>query len=208
MQKDKTNKTKLNLPFKGKWFVFWGGDTKELNNHHGIEPQNYAYDFCILDKAGKSYTGDTSDLNSYHCFGKDVLSPADGIVMEAVDGLMDNVPGSANNYMYPGNYLLIKHTKNEYSLLGHLKQRSLLVKEGDQVKMGQKLAQVGNSGNSTEPHLHYHIQNTPVFIKYDHGEKVQIAKSVKVFFSDLRVNGKEKARHTLERGETVQTIDI
>ena len=56
----------------------------------------------------------------------------------------------------------VQHRENEVSLLAHFKQGSIRVKAGDQVKRGQVLGLCGNSGNSSEPHIHYHLQHSPV----------------------------------------------
>ena len=62
-----------------------------------------------------------------------------------------------------GNYLLLQHSPREYSLLAHLKPGSLLVRQGESVRQGQPVAACGNSGNSSEPHLHFQLQDTPDF---------------------------------------------
>jgi len=91
-----------------------------------------------------------------------VLAPADGVVTEVVSGVRDNQPGSMNPYSAVGNAILIEHRQGEVSLLAHLKQGSIRVKAGEHVTRGQVLALCGNSGNSSEPHLHYHVQNSAV----------------------------------------------
>ena len=60
-----------------------------------------------------------------------------------------------------GNYVIIDHGNNEYSVMVHLKKNSLRVKRGDRVKQGQVIAQVGQSGLSTEPHLHFEVVSNP-----------------------------------------------
>lgn len=73
----------------------------------------------------------------YYCFGKEILAPADGIVIETIDGVRDNKPGSMNPYSAIGNAVVIKHSKNEFSVFAHLKQNSIKVKPKDKVKQGQ-----------------------------------------------------------------------
>jgi murein DD-endopeptidase MepM/ murein hydrolase activator NlpD len=89
-----------------------------------------------------------------------VVAPADGVVVVADDGVVDNVPNRAAAGNLYGNLLVIDHGTEEFTLLGHLKQGSLLVKPGDRVTAGQRLARVGNSGMSTEPHLHFQLMDT------------------------------------------------
>ena len=80
-----------------------------------------------------------------------------------------------------GNAVFIRHGKQEVSVLAHLKQGSIKVKAGDAVKKGQVLGQCGNSGNSSEPHLHYHLQDTAV---------IQDATGIKCFFERVVVEKK------------------
>lgn len=86
----------------------------------------------------------------------------------------DNEPGYLNGYWVPGNTIVIKHSKNLYSVLSHIKQNSITVKVGDEVAEGDALGQCGNSGRSSEPHLHFHLQNKA---------NILFAKGVKCFFT-------------------------
>ena len=156
------HQTPLSLPFKGKWLVFWGGDTSELNQHHSVPNQQFAFDFVIANDAGRTHKGEGKANEDYLAFGSQILAPADGVVIEAINGVRDNVPGSMNPYSAVGNAVLIQHRDNEVSVLAHFKLDSIKVKVGDKVTKGQVLGLCGNSGNSSEPHLHYHLQNTPV----------------------------------------------
>jgi murein DD-endopeptidase MepM/ murein hydrolase activator NlpD len=107
-----------------------------------------------------------------------LLAPADGVVTEVIFGVRDNVPGSMNPLSALGNAVFIQHGKHEVSVLAHLKQGSTRVKAGDKVKKGQVLGLCGNSGNSSEPHLHYHLQNTPI---------IQDATGIKCYFEGVTV---------------------
>jgi hypothetical protein len=156
------HQTQISLPVKGKWFVFWGGDTKELNQHHDTPNQRFAFDLVVVDEAGKTHKGEGKTNEDYFAFGKEIIAPADGTVIEVINGVSDNVPGSMNPYSAVGNSVLIQHRENEVSVLAHFKLDSIKVKVGDKVTKGQVIGLCGNSGNSSEPHLHYHLQNTPV----------------------------------------------
>ena len=158
----KKHETKLSLPFEGEWLVYWGGDTIELNQHHGVPNQNFAFDFVIADKAGKTHKADGAANEDYYAFGKKILAPADGVVTDVIEGVRDNVPGSMNPYSALGNAVFIRHAEHEFSILAHFKLGSIKVKVGQKVKKGQLLGLCGNSGHSSEPHLHYHLQNTPI----------------------------------------------
>lgn len=154
---------KYSLPFKEQWVVVNGGVTKEESHSWEIPTQRYAYDFIMLDEAGKSYSGDETLPTSFYCYGQDILAPADGVVVEIENGNHDSqitadrsVSCAARDIR--GNYVIIRHAKNEYSLMAHLKPDSICVSVGKQVKRGEKIAQCGNTGNSSEPHLHFQIQ--------------------------------------------------
>jgi Peptidase family M23/Protein of unknown function (DUF3887) len=179
--------TKLSLPFKGRWLVFWGGDTRALNHHHDVPNQRFAFDLLGVDEDGKTHRGDGIRNQDYCAFGRDVLAPADGTVVEVIEGVPDNTPGSMNPYSAVGNCVVIQHREDEFSVLAHFKQGSLVVKVGDKVKRGQLLGQCGNSGNSSEPHLHYHLQNSLV---------LQDGLGIKCFFQKVVVtqDGKTETR--------------
>ena len=142
--------------------VFWGGDTPELNQHHHVLNQRYAYDLIGADEKGRSYRGDRKRNEDFFAFGQEVSAPADGIVTDVMNGVRDNIPGSMNPYSALGNAVFIQHGENEVSVFAHLKQGSINIKSGDRINKGQIIGLCGNSGNSSEPHLHYHLQNTPI----------------------------------------------
>jgi hypothetical protein len=191
--------TVLRLPFAGRWQVVWGGDTKELNQHHDTPNQQYAFDFLGVDEQGQTHKGDGTQNEDFYAFGREVLAPADGVVTETIEGVRDNHPGSMNPYSGLGNAVFIQHRQGEVSVLAHFKQGSIRVKAGDQVKAGQVLGLCGNSGNSSEPHLHYHLQNTPI---------IQDAAGIKCFFDNIVViqNGKStpQGHYSPVKGDIVE----
>lgn len=172
------HKTKLSLPFKGRWLVFWGGDTRELNQHHDVPNQQFAFDFLGADENGKTNKGDGRANEDHFAFGREVLAPADGVVTDVINGVRDNVPGSMNPYSALGNAVIIEHREHEVSVLAHLKLDSIAVEVGDKVKTGQPVGLCGNSGNSSQPHLHYHLQNTDV---------IQDGTGIKCYFQKIIV---------------------
>jgi len=146
------------LPFQEDWFVFWGGDNVMVNYHYEYEDQRYAYDFFIV-KDGYTYAGDRARNESYHAFGQPLLAPADGVVVSVVDDIADNVPVGAMNEQQPlGNAVVIDHG-GEYSIVAHLQEGSPTVQAGDKVSKGQVIGLAGNSGNSSEPHLHFQVSD-------------------------------------------------
>ena len=158
-----TQETELSLPCKGRWLVGWGGDTKELNQHHDVPAQRFAFDLLGVNEKGHTHRGDGTKNEDYFCFGREIFAPADGVVVEAIDGVRDNTPSSMNPYCLVGNCVVIQHRTKEVSVLAHFQRGSVMVKAGESVKRGQLLGKCGNSGNSSEPHLHYHLQDSPIF---------------------------------------------
>jgi hypothetical protein len=173
------NETKLSLPFKGNWLVFWGGDSAEVNQHHDVPNQRFAFDFLGVDPNGNTHKDAGEANEDYFAFGRIVNAPADGNVTDVINGVRDNKPGSMNPFSALGNAVFIQHHQNEVSVLAHLKLDSITVKVGDRVKKGQVIALCGNSGNSSEPHLHYHLQNTPI---------IQDGTGIKCFFDKVAVS--------------------
>jgi len=154
------NKTSLILPFKGEWLIFWGGDTPEQNYHQAVAIQRNAFDILKVDENGNSFKGDGKKNEDYYAFGQEIVAPADGVVTDVVTGVADNVPGRMNPLSAVGNMVMIRHANGEVSVFAHLKFGSTLVKVGDTVKKGQTIGLCGNSGNSSEAHLHYQLQET------------------------------------------------
>lgn len=159
---DYKTRAPLRLPFDGTWTVGWGGRTLEENQHVVVRDQRFAYDFLVKQN-GATHRGDGKSNGDYFCYGQELLAPAAGRIITAVDGIADNVPGVMDPDHLAGNYVIIDHGSGEFSLLAHLQPRSLAVKEGENVTTGQLLGLCGNSGNSSEPHLHYQLQDGPKF---------------------------------------------
>ncbi|WP_338765614.1 DUF3887 domain-containing protein [Bernardetia sp. ABR2-2B] len=190
------NQTKLILPFKEEWTVFWGGDTKELNYHVDNEAQKYAFDIIIKDEKGSSHKTDGSTNEDYYAFGKELIAPCDAEVVLVVDGIKDNIPGEMNPIYVPGNTVVLKTANNEYLFFAHFKQHSIVVKQGQKIKQGELLGLCGNSGNSSEPHLHFHIQND---------EDINKSTGAKCYFDNLIVNEKEINDYSPIKGDKIKS---
>ncbi|HVX58453.1 MAG TPA: M23 family metallopeptidase [Candidatus Saccharimonadales bacterium] len=215
------HKTKLRLPFAGQWLVMNGGDTREVNHHSGIRPQNFAFDFTIIDDSGHDHKSDGKKCKDYYAFGRPILAPADGAIVETVDGVRDNEPGFGNYLAGAGNFIIIKHRPDEFSFIAHLKQGSVKVKSGESVKAGQKLGECGNSGQSFAPHLHYHLQDSILFDQYKviYADKDRrkapfpttldieqyVAGGIKAHFTDIKLadEPQPKKLYSPVRGEVV-----
>jgi murein DD-endopeptidase MepM/ murein hydrolase activator NlpD len=191
------NITKLSLPFKDEWTVLWGGDTKEQNYHVESEAQKNAFDIMIFDDKGKTHRTDGKTNEDYYAFGKQFFAPCAGEIVLVVDGIKDNKPGIMNPMFLTGNTVIIKTANKEYLLFAHFKQHSILVKQGQQVKQGDPLGQCGNSGNSSEAHGHFHIQNT---------EEMAIATGVKCYFDKIMVNGQLKTDYSPVQKDKIKNL--
>ncbi|MFO0574323.1 MAG: peptidoglycan DD-metalloendopeptidase family protein [Polyangia bacterium] len=157
-------RTRLQLPFTGTWTV--SNATPGAGNGHYLNAnQRFAIDFFVtqeVDGKRKSYRDSGKQNADYFAFGQEVLAPADGTVLYAVDGVPDNSPGHVDVYYRLGNSVVLSIGQGEYVYLCHLMQGSLQVKPGDHVVRGQVVARVGNSGNSTAPHLHFQLTDGPL----------------------------------------------
>ncbi|MDB5098205.1 MAG: Peptidase [Cyanobacteria bacterium RYN_339] len=153
-------KTSLRLPFTGRWTVFWGGRTVEENYHAAYRDQRYALDLEIMQD-GATHAGDGKRNEQYYCFHQPIVAPAAAQVVEALDGLPDNPPGVMDPKNAAGNHVLLDFGNGEYALLAHLSKGSVRVKAGQAVQAGDRLGLCGNSGNTSEPHLHFHVQDGP-----------------------------------------------
>jgi urea transporter len=147
----------VSLPFMGEWTV-----SQAENGEYTHQGEwKYAWDFVIINPSGKQYSGSGDYPKDYYCYDKNVIAPAEGIVVEVIDGIEDNVIGEVNLLHNWGNSVVIKHTEYLYSQLSHLKKGTLKVKKGDFVQQGDILGRCGNSGRSPYPHLHFQMQATP-----------------------------------------------
>jgi murein DD-endopeptidase MepM/ murein hydrolase activator NlpD len=190
----KRNITHLEFPAKGEWTIIWGGDTKELNYHVESKAQKNAFDILIKGDSNKSYQTNGKTNEDYYAFGKQLNAPCNAEVVLVVDGIKDNIPGEMNPIYVPGNTVILKTSKNEFLFFAHFKQHSIVVKQGQKLQKGQLLGLCGNSGNSSEPHIHFHIQDT---------ENMMTATGIKCYFEKLMVNGFQKTDYSPIQNEKI-----
>lgn len=188
------NKTPMSLPFKGRWYVNAGGDTKEQNIHIGALAQRRAFDLVVRGADGKTYRTNGERNEDYLAFGREILAPCAGTVVFAIDGIHDNVPGDMNRMYIPGNSVVLQAAGGEYLFFAHFKQGTVRVQRGQQVAKGTVLGLCGNSGNSSEPHLHFHLQDGP---------DINTAVGMKCYFEQLKVNGVLKRDYSPVKDEAV-----
>ena len=158
------------LPFEGEWLVMGGGITPETSHSWDLLSQRYAYDFVIADATGRRHRMNGSRKEHYHCYGEPVLAPADGVVVSVQDQVRDT-PWVGTGWVdwlcrdFGGNSVTIRHAEREWSYLAHLIPGSITVGPGEGVRHGQVIGRCGHSGHSTEPHLHFQVQDHPDFFQ-------------------------------------------
>lgn len=138
----------------------------KLNNS-----QRFAIDWMRTNDQGYFYTGDQTKNESYLGYGSPVYAVADGTVTSTLDTLEANVPGSLppssslTVETIDGNHIIMDLGGGVYAMYAHFMKGSLLVKPGDRVKKGQQIAKLGNTGNSSAPHLHFQLMNGPSILE-------------------------------------------
>ncbi|GAB3031669.1 M23 family metallopeptidase [Bowmanella dokdonensis] len=153
----------------GHYLIAHGGSSPVVNAHlktldQAVERfrpwrgQSKALDIFKITPFGFHKTGwQPSNPARYRTFGVPVLSPCNGEVALLADGIRDmTVPQMDRDHM-AGNYVAID-CGDFFVILAHLRQGSIVVETADKVKTGDLLGQMGNSGNSSQPHLHLHAQ--------------------------------------------------
>jgi len=175
-------KNKYIFPLRGNWYVGYGASFH--TGHRWAIPEEFALDIAKIGESGLSHKGDGTRFDDYYAYGADVLAAADGRVIGAVSDHPEDPsamqrPNETQVAYFArlqkeqgerlakgltaitGNYVMIDHGKNEYSLYAHLQPGSVRVHAGDQVQAGDMIGKLGSSGNSTEPHLHFHVCDKP-----------------------------------------------
>lgn len=167
------NPVGISSPLKGDGWLAANGPANGSGHRRALIPvggnahiaQRFAIDWVQLRDEGGTFTGDQLDNKNYRCYGSDVMAVADAEVVTVKDGIPQNVPG-VNSRAVPitletvgGNHVILDLGAGHFAFYAHLQPGKIRVKTGDHVKRGQVLAALGNSGNSTEPHLHFHICN-------------------------------------------------
>jgi hypothetical protein len=188
----------LALPFRGQWLVFWGGDTLAVNQHVTHKSQRRAADLVQVGADKKTHSGDGKKNSDYLAYGEEILAAADGKVETMIDGVPENEPGVLNPYFATGNTVILRHDDRTFSVYAHLQPGKLRVKKGQAVKRGAVLGLCGNSGNSSEPHLHFQLQD---------GARFDQSFGVEAVFQKVPVtrNGKteESASYTFLKGDLI-----
>lgn len=160
----------VEFPFRnGIFYMSQAGSSPGMNGHMAVGMENsvfrgqtWALDIVQLNRFGARAGGIyPDDPEHYFIFGTPVYSPCDGMVNSIENDLPDLNPPERDRENLAGNYVQIKCDSGFYIILAHLKQGSLEVTEGDILSVDSFLGLIGNSGNTTEPHLHIHAQTGP-----------------------------------------------
>ena len=186
------------LPFDGVWFVANGGATPKTSHSWDILGQRFALDFVQVNDFFRTHTGRGTKAEEYFCYGREIHAAADGSVV-AVEGRVRQAflgwglcDFTARSFV--GNHVLVKHAEGEFALYAHLVRGSITVVPGDCVERGQILGLCGHTGNSTEPHLHFHLQDSADLFR---------GMGLPVRFSHLLVDGQAGTGVLLRAGNRV-----
>ena len=170
------------FPLRGVWYAGYGASFH--TGHRWAVPEEFALDIAKVGESGLSHKGDGTRFDDYYAYGADVLAAADGRVTSVANDQQEDPsamqrPNETQEAYFArlqkeqgerlakgltaitGNFVMIDHGKNEYSLYAHLQPGSVGIRVGDQVKAGDVIGKLGSSGNSTEPHLHFHVCDKP-----------------------------------------------
>lgn len=203
---EKINYAVLSKPFNGNNWYAANGPSNMSGHRRAVLVMNgapyigqrYAIDWVKIGANHQTYEGDVSKNENYFAYNEDVLAVGDGKVVKVVDGIPENTPGDNSRavVMTPhtlgGNQVALDLGGGMYALYAHLIPGSIKVKEGDFVKRGQVLAKLGNSGNSTEAHLHLQISDQPDFIA---------AEGVPYVFAAAKVHKTESSESEIGLGK-------
>jgi len=173
------------LPLDGPVTIGWGGATP-TNNYHVIAPdQRWAYDLVVTEE-GKTYRGEGRTLDDFYIYGRPLLAAADGTVLTVVNDQSESKIGGAGKVKNAGgNQVIIEVAEKEFLFLCHLQPGTINFKPGDKIVAGDEVGRVGNSGNSSEPHIHIHLQDSPK----DHS-----GEGIPLYFHNYRMEGSVIAR--------------
>jgi hypothetical protein len=164
----------LSLPIKGNYYLLHNQST--LGYHYYLAffiggqiltNEKFAFDMTQIDSTWvNTFSGDVTKNESYFDYGDTLLAVASGTVLKVVNGRAENSGNARDavltvNDEYYGNYLVLDIGGGSYAMYMHCLPNSFYVQTGDVVAEGQPIARLGNSGNSTEPHLHFQLVDKP-----------------------------------------------
>jgi hypothetical protein len=163
----------LSPPLRGAHYLAGDGCCESLLHTGALLPidgrprlaQRFAIDWEQLDEQGRIYTGEQTDVNSYTIYGQQVHAVADARVVSVVNDQPLQVPGALPENLSiaqeDGNNVVLDLGDGRFALCAHMQPGSVRVKKGDKVRRGEVLGLVGNSGNTSAPHVHFHVMDSP-----------------------------------------------
>lgn len=193
---DRPSTVQFRLPLDGPVTVVWGGPTRRVNYHATMADERWAYDLLVTED-GRSFRGDGTRLEDYHAFGRPVLAPAAGLVFTVRDEERDGPIGRWRGLRAAGNHIVLQVAEGEFLFIAHLQHESITVSRGARVEAGDVIGRVGNSGNSSEPHVHLHLQSTPT---------PNLGEGIPLYFHGYRAGDEEVARGMPWGGTVVEHL--
>lgn len=204
------------FPLEGRWLI--GAGATPHNHHRWTPAEEFALDITRIGASGGTYAHDGSKMRDYYAWHAPVLAAAEGEVVAAVDKYPDNVAmlrrhgesiadyrkrlfASQDEFLaggmdsIAGNHVILRHEGGLYSVYAHLQRGSVAVKVGQQLQAGAQLGKLGSSGNSTEPHLHFHVCDAPHPLN---------CAGVPVRFDNVEIPWAERERQ-LQSGDMLET---
>jgi hypothetical protein len=166
--------TVLGPPLTGKGWVALNGCCEAGGVHRGSgQPvngqiyfaQRFAIDWMQLNGDARFSISSGNDVKDYVDYGAKVIAVADGTVVETLSNLDDQVVGTLPDPKtitienVDGNHIVLDLGHGKFGFYAHLQKDSVVVKKGDRVKRGQVMALLGNTGNTSAPHLHFHLMD-------------------------------------------------
>ncbi|NUO49005.1 MAG: M23 family metallopeptidase [Polyangiaceae bacterium] len=146
----------LGAPIAGEVIVGQGGRSPVDNHHWIVTSQRHALDLLVVENGTVMVDGVEDGPRATAGFGKPILAPLDGTVVDVSDGASDEELDPKKPW---GNHVVIDDGKGHFVAVAHLKQGSVRVAAGEVVKAGAPIGELGNSGNSSMPHLHIQVQD-------------------------------------------------
>lgn len=170
------------FPLRGRWFVAAGATPH--SHHRWAVPEEFALDLVQIGKGGRTHSGSGRRMRDYHAYHAPVLAVAEGEVVAVHGDQPDNTAilrrrgESLADYQQrvlagqgellarganaiAGNHVVLRHADGVHSVYAHLAPGTIAVARGQRVQAGERIALLGSSGNSTEPHLHFHLCDAP-----------------------------------------------
>jgi murein DD-endopeptidase MepM/ murein hydrolase activator NlpD len=161
-------------PLRGSGWVAVNGCCDAITSHRGATmavngllrvPERFAIDWIKLDADGRIFAGDGTKLSSYAYYGTPIHAAAAGTVVNLYDQADEQVPNQPARGITTenigGNMVVIDMGGHAFTFYAHMQRGSLKVKLGDHVATGQVIGLLGNTGNSSAPHLHFHVMDGP-----------------------------------------------